>query len=74
MGGFCSKPTDNHMSETHRIEIKDGKVKVTVEGIKGQGCKAATERLQSLGHVITDVETAEAYEQNNEIQNVTAGR
>jgi hypothetical protein len=60
------------MAETHQIEIKNGKVKVTVTGVKGQACKAATERLQGLGHVVSDVDTNELYEEGNET--VTAGR
>lgn len=60
------------MAETHRIEIKDGKVKITVEGIKGQACKSATERIQDLGTTISDVDTPELYEAGNET--VTQGR
>lgn len=60
------------MAETHRIEIFKGKVTVTVTGVKGIACKAATERLQGLGHVISDVDTPELYEEGNET--VTAGR
>ena len=71
MGGSCSKPTDN-MAELHTIEIKDGKVKITVTGIKGQACKAATERLQGLGHTISDIDTPELFEESNET--VTAQR
>jgi hypothetical protein len=60
------------MAETHQIEIKDGKVKITVTGVKGQACKAATERLQGLGTTISDTDLPELYEEGNET--VTAGR
>ena len=60
------------MAETHTVEIKDGKVKVTVSGVKGTACKTATERLQGLGHVISDVDLPELYEEGNET--VTATR
>lgn len=62
------------MAETHTIEIKDGKVKVTVTGVKGQACKASTEKLRGLGHVISDIDSPELYEAGNEAENVTAGR
>jgi hypothetical protein len=62
------------MPELHRIEIKGGKVSVTVTGVKGQACKAATERLQGLGKTITDTDLPELYEAGNEAENVTAGR
>lgn len=61
------------MAETHQIEIKDGKVKVTVTGVKGQACKTGiTARLQSLGTTITDCDTPEIHE--TDVQNVTASR
>ena len=60
------------MAEVHQIEIKDGKVKVTVTGVKGQACKAATARLQELGTTISDTDLPELYEEGNET--VTAGR
>lgn len=54
------------MAETHRIEIFKGKVTVTVTGIKGQACKAATERLQGLGKTISDIDSPELFEGENE--------
>lgn len=60
------------MAETHRIELKDGKVKITVTGIKGEGCKAATERLQGLGTTISDVATGEMYESEGNVETVTS--
>jgi hypothetical protein len=60
------------MAELHRIEIKGGKVTVTVSGVKGQACKAATERLQGLGTTITDTDLPELYEASDET--VTSGR
>ena len=54
------------MAETHRIEIFNGKVTVAVTGIKGQACKAATERLQGLGKTISDIDSPELFEGENE--------
>ena len=60
------------MAETHRIEIsKDAKVKIEVTGVSGPACKAATERIQkALGHTVNDVETAEYYQNAENIQAV----
>jgi hypothetical protein len=59
------------MAETHKIEIKAGKVKIEVTGIPGEGCKAATARLQSLGKTISDEPTPELYEAAHENQTIS---
>jgi len=60
------------MAETHTVEIsKDAKVKITVTGVSGSACKTATERIQkALGQTISDTETAEYYDNAENVQAV----
>ena len=56
--------------EKHTIRIKDGKVNIAVEGVKGSACLQATERLEQalLGKVISRQDTPEMYEQAHETE------
>jgi len=55
--------------ELHKITIdKQGRAKIEVTGVKGEACKAATARIQALGHTISDDPTPELYEAENAVE------
>lgn len=57
------------MAELHKIRItKDAKVHVEVTGLKGEACRAATEKLQALGHTVSDTPTDEMYQTENTVE------
>jgi hypothetical protein len=49
--------------EIHFIIDGQGNIQSTVKGVKGNGCKALTEEIKKLGHVVGESSTGEFFEE-----------
>jgi hypothetical protein len=45
-----------------KVHIENGKIRASVNGIKGKECMNITKVFENLGKVVDDVKTAEYYE------------
>jgi len=59
---------------TYKVKFvvkKGGKIESTVEGIKGPSCLAKTQWVNQLGKVVSDSDTPEAFELEQELEEGT---